>query len=182
MSPKTVFRLNLILPTLSTVWTDRTCCCLSEIACLSCMPSAFHLIHNPHFCILDRMSFCRSTYGSQQADPLGLLLRCNAIHPLISSPSSDLSLGYLDDFTLHGWAPECGHEIHPSGDGGGEQIESLYEPPVNARLFLHPDWRWSTKRFCHLPLPGLTMRPFLGLRFFLVKFWSVRCEDLWICN
>jgi len=38
--------------------------------------------------------------GTHQADPLGLLVFCNTVQPLLSSLASELSLGYLDDFTL----------------------------------------------------------------------------------
>ena len=43
-----------------------------------------------------------SQEGPQQGDPLGPLLFCSTIHPLLSSLESDLTLGYLDDFTLAG--------------------------------------------------------------------------------
>ena len=43
-----------------------------------------------------------SQEGPQQGDPLGPLLFCSIIHPLITSLSSDLTLGYLDDLTLAG--------------------------------------------------------------------------------
>ena len=43
-----------------------------------------------------------SQEGPQQGDPLGPLLFCSTIHPLITSLSSDLTLGYLDDLTLAG--------------------------------------------------------------------------------
>lgn len=40
--------------------------------------------------------------GAQQGDPLGPLLFCLAIHPILKSLSSDLVAGYLDDITLGG--------------------------------------------------------------------------------
>lgn len=43
-----------------------------------------------------------SQEGPQQGDPLGPLLFCTTVHPLISSLSSDLTAGYLDDLTLAG--------------------------------------------------------------------------------
>jgi hypothetical protein len=43
-----------------------------------------------------------SQEGVQQRDPLGPLLFCLAVHPLLSSLTSDLVLGYLDDFTIGG--------------------------------------------------------------------------------
>jgi len=43
-----------------------------------------------------------SAEGVQLGDPLGPLLFCFTIHPLISSHTSDLVIGYLDDLTLGG--------------------------------------------------------------------------------
>ena len=43
-----------------------------------------------------------SQEGPQQGDPLAPLLFCTTVHPLISSLSSDLTAGYLDDLTLAG--------------------------------------------------------------------------------
>jgi len=40
--------------------------------------------------------------GSQQGDPVGPLLFCNTIQPLLSSLDSDVKLGFLDDVTLGG--------------------------------------------------------------------------------
>jgi len=40
--------------------------------------------------------------GTQQGDPLGPLLFCDTFHPLLSSLTCDVTLGYLDDFTLGG--------------------------------------------------------------------------------
>ena len=43
-----------------------------------------------------------SQEGPQQGDPLGPLLFCLTIHPVLSSLSSELAVGYLDDITLGG--------------------------------------------------------------------------------
>ena len=40
--------------------------------------------------------------GPQQGDPLGPLLFCLTVQPLLQSLSSELALGYMDDFTLGG--------------------------------------------------------------------------------
>ena len=43
-----------------------------------------------------------SQEGVQQRDPLGPLLFCLSIHPMITSLSSELVIGYMDDITLGG--------------------------------------------------------------------------------
>ena len=43
-----------------------------------------------------------SQEGAQQGDPLGSLLFCLAIHPILTSFSSELVIGYMDDITLGG--------------------------------------------------------------------------------
>jgi len=42
----------------------------------------------------------QSQEGVQRGDPIGPLLFCNTIHPLLSSLHSNLNIGYLDDVTL----------------------------------------------------------------------------------
>ena len=89
--------------------------------------NAFSSIHrremllSVHERIPELYAFCRSAYsysqpsclffgpyivsseeGAQQGDPVGPLLFCNTIHPLLSSLKSNLNLGYLDDVTLGG--------------------------------------------------------------------------------
>jgi len=43
-----------------------------------------------------------SEEGPQQGDPLGAALFCVTIHPLLTSLSSELEIGYMDDLTLGG--------------------------------------------------------------------------------
>ena len=45
----------------------------------------------------------QSQEGVQQGDPIGPLLFCNTIQPLLSSLRSNLNIGYLDDVTLTWW-------------------------------------------------------------------------------
>ena len=46
--------------------------------------------------------YLESCEGPQQGDPLGPLLFCLAIQPMLSSLTSELTIGYLDDLTLAG--------------------------------------------------------------------------------
>jgi len=43
-----------------------------------------------------------SEEGAQQGDPIGPLLFCNTIQPVLSSLEASLKLGYLDDVNLGG--------------------------------------------------------------------------------
>ena len=52
-----------------------------------------------------------SQVGPQQGDPLGPLLFSNTIQPMLSSLSSDLNLGYLDDVTLGGPASTVASDV-----------------------------------------------------------------------
>jgi len=63
-----------------------------------------------------------SEEGPQQGEPLGPLLFCSTIHSLITSLSSDLTLGCLDDLTL------AGPRNVVAGDGGGKQNGPRFEP------------------------------------------------------
>jgi len=44
----------------------------------------------------------QSQEGVRQGDPIGPLLFCNTIHPVLSSLHFNLIIGYLDDVTLGG--------------------------------------------------------------------------------
>lgn len=52
-----------------------------------------------------------SAEGVQQGDPLGPLLFCLTLHPLLTSLSSKLKLGYLDDVTLGGNIGALSHDV-----------------------------------------------------------------------
>ena len=52
-----------------------------------------------------------SQVGAQQGDPLGGLLFCLEIHPLLESTVSDLSIGYMDDVTLGGSLAQVSSDV-----------------------------------------------------------------------
>jgi hypothetical protein len=52
-----------------------------------------------------------SQEGAQQGDPLGPLLFCLTIHPMLSSLSSPLVIGYLDDITLGGSETDVAEDV-----------------------------------------------------------------------
>src|SRR5215471_17698081 len=66
-----------------------------------------------------------SQEGVQQGDPLGPLLFCLTLHPILSSLSSKLRLGYLDDVTLGGSAASVNSDVSTilsSGSAIGLQL------------------------------------------------------------
>jgi len=53
-----------------------------------------------------------SQVGPQQGDPVGPLLFCNSVQPLLNSMDSVLTLGFLDDFTLGGPAEVVARDVY----------------------------------------------------------------------
>jgi len=53
----------------------------------------------------------KSQVGPQQCDPLGPLLFCNTIQPLLISLKSALAVGYLDDVTVGGLQGEVESDV-----------------------------------------------------------------------
>ena len=62
----------------------------------------FHLAYNSPSILKYHNRQILSQEGAQQGDPLGALLFCLTIHPLLSTLSSPLVLGYMDDVTVGG--------------------------------------------------------------------------------
>jgi len=69
--------------------------------CQSYTPSAAQLTISHPFCLFGQYTV-QSQEGAQQGDPIGPLLFCNTIHPLLSSLHSNLNVGYFGDVTLGG--------------------------------------------------------------------------------
>jgi hypothetical protein len=61
-----------------------------------------HLAYNDNTVLKFGNSSIMSQEGCQQGDPLGPLLFCVTIQPMLQSLSSDLVIGYMDDITLGG--------------------------------------------------------------------------------
>ena len=69
-----------------------------------------------------------SEEGVQQGDPLGPLLFCLAVQPLLLSLASDLTLGFLDDFTIGGHLASVAADvatIRSSGASLGLSLNSI---------------------------------------------------------
>jgi len=73
------------------------------------MPTAILLIVSRQCCFMAHTSSYEE--GPQQGDPLGPLLFCNTIQPLLSSLNSELNLGYLDDMTAAGPADTVASDV-----------------------------------------------------------------------
>jgi len=63
-----------------------------------------------------------SEEGPYQGDPVGTLLFCNTIQPLLTSLDSDLNLGYLDDVSLGGPADAVAAYVAQIAKVGGDSI------------------------------------------------------------
>src|SRR5579872_5619563 len=61
-----------------------------------------------------------SQEGVQQGDPLGPILFCLTIHPLLSSLSSILTEGFLGDITLSGSEACVASDVETITEGGQE--------------------------------------------------------------
>ena len=114
----------------------------------------FDMLSAVHSRIPDLYSYCCSAYsqpsvlfygshtvlsqkGPQQGDPLGLLLFCNTIHPLLSSLKSDLKLGYMDDVSLGGPVDRVVSDITEISKVGSSMGLTLN--PSKCELIAHQD-------------------------------------------
>jgi len=62
--------------------------------------------------------------GPQQGDPMGPLLFSNAIHPLLASLKSELTLGYLNDLTLGGHQSKVAEAVQKVDELGWTSVGS----------------------------------------------------------
>ena len=77
-----------------------------------------------------------SEEGTQQGDPLGPLLFSNTIHPLISSLTALLNIGYLDDLTLGGPIDTLASDVRRIIDVGLSM--GLVLNPSKCEVIIHP--------------------------------------------
>ena len=77
-----------------------------------------------------------SQEGPQQGDPLGPLLFCDTIQPLLTSLESELTLGYLDDVTLGGRQDVVISDIQRITIEGGDL--GLRLNPSKCEVITHP--------------------------------------------
>ena len=60
-----------------------------------------------------------SSEGVQQGDPMGLLLSCLAVHPILLSLSSPLRIAFMDDVTLGGEINDVARDVEIVSNMGG---------------------------------------------------------------
>jgi len=77
-----------------------------------------------------------SEEGPQHGDPLGPLLFCNTIQPLLSSLASELNFGYLDDVTLGGPVDTVASDVAEIAKVGGNM--GLILNSSKCELLAHP--------------------------------------------
>ena len=123
-----------------------------------------------------------SQEGVQQGDPLGPLLFCLSVHPILSSLISLLVAGYLDDFTLGGSVDSVSRDVETIRSEGAKigldlnasKCELLFHPGDLPTLL--PACMSS---FVFVPMPEAVL---LGAPLFvgpaLDQAWSSRCDML----
>jgi len=140
--------------------------------CCSAYSQPSVLFYGPHTVL--------SHKGPHQDDPLGSLLFCNTIHPMLSSLKSDLKLGYMDDVSLGGPVDTVGSDILEISKVGSSMGFTLN--PSKCELIAHQDL--SVKDDCLLSFVRVNVSDatLLGAPLFPVtvldKAWSDRCADL----
>jgi len=104
--------------------TDLICFSQSLIVLQSCFLTVIRLMRMHQF--FSTVSTVSCLKRAQQGDPLGPLLFCNTIQPLLMSLGSVLRLGYMDDVTLGG-----------SQDAVAKDVQTVMEVGHEVRLDLN---------------------------------------------
>ena len=121
-----------------------------------------------------------SQEGTQQGDPLGPLLFCNTVQLLLLSLASQLTLGYLDDFTLGGNVATVAQDVSRIVQLGSKMGLTLNA--AKCELVAHSGLVVDDpllRSFSRVEPGDATL---LGAPLFpgrvLNDFWSDRCRDL----
>ena len=165
--------------------------------------NAFNSLHRSDMLqsVADRaphlLSYCHSAYsnpsvlyygqfvimsqeGPQQGDPLGPLLFCNTIHPLIESLSSALRLGYMDDVTLGGSQEAVARDVQRIMNDGKDLGLNLNVS--KCELIVNPGCRITDPVLSSFPQVSAADAELLGAPLFpgaaLDSAWSKRCDEL----
>ena len=152
------------------------------------------------YAVADRMpeiyAFCHSAYsqsstlfygpfrvssqvGPQQGDPVGPLLFCNSVQPLLGSMDSVLTLGFLDYFTLGGPAEVVARDVSKVVEIGGELGFSLNVS--KCELVSHDGFTVTDSLLQSFPRTCIGDVTLLGAPLFpgpsLDRAWSDRCAE-----
>jgi len=155
------------------------------------------MLHSVRSRIPELYAFCHSAYrqpsllffgpyivssqeGVQQGDPIGPLLFCNTVQPLISSLQAELKLGYLDDVTLGGQVEMVASDVAEIVRAGSDLGLSLKVD--KCELIAHSDLQVNDtllQSFTRVEISNTTL---LGAPLFpgpvLDSAWDKRCENL----
>ena len=121
-----------------------------------------------------------SNDGPQQGDPIGPLLFCNTVQPLLESMHSDLPLGYLDDFTLGGEQSVVAKDVKRVADIG--QAMGLTLNISKCELITEPGTAVCDPVLQSFKRVSVSEATLLGAPLSkgtaLDQTWSERCDDL----
>jgi hypothetical protein len=153
------------------------------MAVLDRLPELYAFIYSA-YCQPSNLYFgpetLHSNEGPQQGDPIGPLLFSNAIHPLLLSLESNLTMGYLDDLTLAGSQAQVGTDVRRVQDVGKSmglvlnvnKCEAIVKPGFDITDPLLASFQRITPEDATLLGAPLAHGPALD------SMWSERCEDL----
>jgi len=122
----------------------------------------------------------QSQKGAQQGDPIGPLLFCNAVHPLLSSLQSKLNIVFLDDVTLGGHVDVVASDVAGIIRHGAEIGLSLNIS--KCELIAHSDLQLNDALLQSFSRVDFAATTLLGAPLFhgpvLDNTWDQRCDDL----
>ena len=109
-----------------------------------------------------------------------IIIICSTIHPLITSLSSDLTLGYLDDLTLAGPQSVVAADIQQVVAEVSKM--GLCLNPRKCEVISHPDSNIVDQTLSSFTFVSVADATLLGAPLFPGKVlndtWLARCEDL----
>jgi len=121
-----------------------------------------------------------SEEGPQQGDPIGPLLFCNTLQPLLSSLNSELKLGYMDDVSLAGPVDTVAADIAQVAVEGANM--GLQLNTGKCELVAHQGFSVSDQLLKSFGRVEIRDASLLGAPLFegpvLDKAWAKCCEDL----
>ena len=120
-----------------------------------------------------------SQEGAQQGDPIGPLLFCNTIRPMLLSLQAPLTLGFLDDVTLGGPVKTVASDVEKIISAG--MAIGLSLNISKCELIAHKDLRVDGSALLSFKKVDTEDTTLLGTPLFpglVPKAWEDRCEDL----